>query len=138
MGWVYINFRIDSYSWNIVLIIFSYFQAKALDMIINISVYICIFLPSISWAGLYSPLMNDFLEKNFDINEVFKSWVWIFSSGFFRTGTNLQNDHWVTIQTSGSNHGFRGLWTTRSGRQFPILMRRANWSGWSLDPCMDE
>ena len=37
---------------------------------INTSVYICIFLPSISWAGLYSPLMNDFLEKNFDINEV--------------------------------------------------------------------
>ena len=41
-----------------------------MKMIINISVYICIFLPSISWAGLYSPLMNDFLEKNFDINEV--------------------------------------------------------------------
>lgn len=51
---------------------------------INTSVYICIFLPSISWAGLYSPLMNDFLEKNFDINEVlikiqfgFESQIWM-------------------------------------------------------------
>ena len=45
------------------------FEIK-MKMMINTSVYICIFLPSISWAGLYSPLMNDFLEKNFDINEV--------------------------------------------------------------------
>ena len=55
-----------------------------MKMMINTSVYICIFLPSISWAGLYSPLMNDFLEKNFDINEVlikiqfgFESQIWM-------------------------------------------------------------
>ena len=59
----YINFSMDFRQQKI------FFEIK-MKMMINTSVYICIFLPSISWAGLYSPLMNDFLEKNFDINEV--------------------------------------------------------------------